>query len=109
MRWNLSGSFTVLTISKSKERLGRGPRDALYPLILPLAGAAFSIGVVEGRPSRLTPIGANSQIAPSIRLFTSFSSGSVTLHAKVMSNFAATNANIAVERLRVIVYSMPSR
>jgi len=58
---------------------------------------------------RLTAIGANSQIASGIWLTTSFSSGSVPLYAKVMSNFPATNANIAVDRLRMIVYSMPSR
>jgi hypothetical protein len=66
---------------------------------------------LQGNPvhRRAEPARRQDPGAACIWLFTSFSSGSVTLYAKVMSNFPATNANIAVERLRMIVYSMPSR
>jgi hypothetical protein len=50
-----------------------------------------------------------SQIARGAWLLTSFKSGSETPYGKVMSTFPAVNANILVERLGMIVYSMPSR
>jgi len=58
---------------------------------------------------RLMLPGVSSQIARGSWLFASFRSGTVRLYKKVVSNFPATNPNTAVERLRMIVYSMPSR
>jgi hypothetical protein len=70
----------------------------------------------KGGASRLTirllwmpPSGANSQIASGIWLLTSFKSGTVRVYGKVMSSWPEINANVAVDRLRMIVYSMPSR
>jgi hypothetical protein len=58
---------------------------------------------------RATFVVSRSQIACGICLFTSFISGTVTWNGKVMSNFPATKARIAVERFGMIVYSMPWR
>ena len=58
---------------------------------------------------RPTPVGANSQIACGICAFTSFHSGTEVPYGQVMSNLPAMKANVAVDRLLTIVYSMPSR
>ena len=57
----------------------------------------------------LTPLGRNSQIACGSWRSMSFSNGTVTSYGKVMSSFPATKASSAVERLGMIVHSMPSR
>ncbi len=51
----------------------------------------------------------SSHTAAGTWLFTSFSSGMLTVPAKVRSYFPAVNAKIAVDRFFAIVYSMPSR
>ncbi len=72
-------------------------------------------GLSKGGLSRLTirlrlrPTGPISQIACGIWLFTSLSSGTVRLYGKTMSNLPETNANTAVDKFLMIVYSMPSR
>ena len=53
--------------------------------------------------------GVSSQIACGSWLFAAFNSATERPYEKVMSNFPATNPNTAVERLRMIVYSIPSR
>ena len=50
-----------------------------------------------------------TQVASGRWLMMSFISGTVTLPAIVRSYFRAIKARITVERLREIVYSMPSR
>ena len=57
----------------------------------------------------LTLPGFDWQIASGIWFFTSLSSGSVTLPAKVNSYLPATKAKITVERFLLIVYSIRSR
>ena len=54
-------------------------------------------------------IGLTSQIACGAWLFICFTSGIDTSYGNVMSNLPATKARIAVERLGMIIYSMPSR
>jgi len=72
-------------------------------------------GLLKGGTSRLTirlrlmPPGSSSQIACGAWFATSFSSGTERLYGKVISNLPATNANVAVDKFRMIVYSMPSR
>ena len=56
-----------------------------------------------------TFIGSITQTAFGACDLTSLSSGIDTSVGKVMSNLPATKARIAVERLVMIVYSMPSR
>ena len=56
-----------------------------------------------------TFIGAISHCAVGICSLMSLTSGTVTSNGKVMSNLPDTNDSIAVERLGMIVYSMPSR
>src|ERR1700704_4239184 len=53
--------------------------------------------------------GPTSQIACGDWSLTSFSNGIDTSYGKVMSNLPATKARIAVDRLGMIVNSMPSR
>ncbi len=72
-------------------------------------------GLSKGGLSRLTirlvltlP-GGMSQTASGIWLTMSRISGIETLPAKVKSYLPAIKANITVERLRLIVYSIPSR
>jgi hypothetical protein len=50
-----------------------------------------------------------SQIACGAWFLRSFKSGIETPYGKVMSTFPAVNASIRVDRLGMIVYSMPSR
>ena len=77
--------------------------------------ARRSSGFRKGGASRLTIrllltlLGASSQIASGAWLRMSFRSGIRTVYGQVMSSFPAINANTAVDRLRMIVYSMPSR
>ena len=54
-------------------------------------------------------MGEMSQTASGICDFTSLTSGTVISYGKVMSNLPAANAKIAVERLGMIVHSIPSR
>ena len=58
---------------------------------------------------RLMLPGVSSQTACGSWFFASRKSGTVRLYEKVISNFPATNPNTAVERFRMIVYSMPLR
>ncbi len=77
--------------------------------------ACRRLGSSKGGLSRLTirlrlilP-GLNSQIALGIWLSIFFLSATVRLYGKVMSNVPAVKANVAVDRLLMIVYSIPSR
>ena len=56
-----------------------------------------------------TFIGDMSHIAVGIWALMSPTRGTVTSNGKVMSNLPETNDSIAVERLAMMVYSMPSR
>jgi hypothetical protein len=56
-----------------------------------------------------TLIGSTTQTAFGACALTSLSSGIDTSVGKVMSNFPETNPSIAVERLVMMVNSMPSR
>jgi len=72
-------------------------------------------GLSKGGFSRLTMrlvltlVGFSSQIACGACAFTSFRSGIVTSVGKVMSNLPAMKARMAVDRLGMMVNSMPSR
>ena len=99
------------------------PISPCPPLMMSIKALRSRVSVIARRKSglsngglsrlmirlRLMLPGVISQIACGIWLFTSFNSGTVRLYGKVMSNFPAMNAKVAVERLRTMVYSMPSR
>ena len=108
-------------------RLGRNPRCLVATTPRPtklirelLAQEGRGVAVTRGSTYEnranlapgfvlLTPRGLSSQIACGSWLSMSLSNGTVTSYGKVMSTFPARKASSAVERLGIIVHSMPSR